>query len=102
MKIKCFICKKILEYEPSNEENAHIILPLYGGLWFRSRGNFGSTTFDPLPIASSSDECLQIAICDKCLMTKSDEVTYIRTRTHQQSVSQHKTWDPDKDIGIGH
>lgn len=62
-KCTCFSCNKPLEEEPCGDPLT--IHPIYGGLIFRSNGNFGSTIFDPMPIGI--EEMLQIIICDDCI-----------------------------------
>lgn len=55
--------------------NPMVILPIYGGLVFRSTGNYGSTVFDPMP--TKKKEMLQVVICDLCIKTKARRVTHI-------------------------
>jgi len=63
--IPCFICDKCLELdlEFEKDEDSLNLHPVYGGLWFRATGNFGSTIFDPI----LKEEELRIVICDKCV-----------------------------------
>ena len=93
--IECFVCGSELKLDshslPDEENNPHIIHPLYGGLWFRSSGNYGSSVFDPM-----SKEELQIAICDECLMAKKNEVTHIYD-IRSSTKSKSKPWNPEDD-----
>ncbi len=58
----CVVCGKGLK--PSFEDSMDDESPPGAATVFTSRGNFGSTMWDPSP---SSDDYLQVTICDKCL-----------------------------------
>lgn len=55
--------------------NPMVIPLIYGGLVFRSTGNYGSTVFDPMP--AKKKEMLQVVICDVCIKMKAKKVTHI-------------------------
>ncbi|MCK5613410.1 hypothetical protein KAR91_66685 [Candidatus Pacearchaeota archaeon] len=61
----CFGCGKELEME--SVDNPATISTVYGGLIFRSFGNYGSTSFDPVSKSYKGDELLQIVLCDDCV-----------------------------------
>lgn len=66
MRVNCICCNILLEIdEPGDPVN---IFPVYGGLIFRSTGNYGSTVFDPMVLKNK--EMLQIIICDQCIRKK--------------------------------
>ena len=73
MIINCFCCRSVVDIEPGDDPTG--AYPVYGGLIFRSTGNYGSTVFDPLPM--SREEVLQIIICDECILKDSRFVTRI-------------------------
>lgn len=74
--IRCFCCGKVIETETADDPMT--IGTAYGGLWFRSGGNYGSTIFDPMFfIPGRSEEWLQIVICDICVKTHAKRVTRI-------------------------
>lgn len=66
MRVECICCNILLEIdEPGDPMN---IFPVYGGLIFRSTGNYGSVAFDPIVLKNK--EMLQIIICDHCIRKK--------------------------------
>jgi hypothetical protein len=70
-KINCIVCKTALEnleYEQRNGRKIEVHPML--GLHFTSSGHYGSTIFDPI----SSEEQLDVAICDRCIMKNLDSV----------------------------
>ena len=70
----CICCGNILEAESNDEPLT--ISGIYGGLIFRSVGNFGSTIFDPMP--TQREEMLQVIICDECIKNYINLVSHIR------------------------
>jgi hypothetical protein len=76
--MKCFDCGKELE------KCEHGII--YGGLWCRSYGNYGSTLYDPL--SDFSNEYLEFVICDDCMKLKADRVQWKRTHTEVEIVAK--------------
>jgi hypothetical protein len=76
---KCFCCDCDIETEING--NPMVISAVYGGLFFRSTGNYGSTVFDPIPShhpnIGKGTEFLQIIICDECIKRKAKWVTWI-------------------------
>ncbi len=73
MTINCFSCRSIVNVEPGDDPTGNY--PVYGGLIFRSTGNYGSTVFDPMP--TGREEVLRIIICDNCIKKNSSCVTHI-------------------------
>lgn len=73
MRVNCMCCTIPLEVEEPCDPMD--IYPIYGGLIFRSIGNFGSTIFDPMP--TGRREMLQVVICDQCIKEKIKWVTRI-------------------------
>lgn len=71
LKYACFCCDKVLDGE--SLENPIDISTIYDGLFFRSTGNFGSRIFDPI----TTEEILQIVICDKCVDIKAKRVKHL-------------------------
>lgn len=69
---KCFCCDKDLNV--TNGSDPTIGYPVYGGLWFRSNGNYGSTIFDP---HDDSDEFIRIIICDDCIRKNPEKIEHI-------------------------
>ncbi len=63
----CISCGNGFATESS--DNPIDIFPVYGGLIFRSTGNYGSQVFDPMP--TRRKEMLQVIICDNCIQKKS-------------------------------
>lgn len=77
--VNCFCCQKEMQYE--EEENHSLnLLPLYKGLWFRSSGNYGSSIFDP-----NDERYFQIAICDLCLLDKTQSIQLIKDISYEVS-----------------
>ncbi len=70
----CICCGGVLEAEPNDEPLT--LSGIYGGLIFRSTGNFGSTIFDPMP--RQREELLQVIICDRCIKNRITFVSHIR------------------------
>jgi hypothetical protein len=71
-KIPCIVCEKELDnlvYESSKRTHMIEVHPM-GGLHFQTRGNYGSAIFDPVV----TDERLDVAICDVCIMKNLDKV----------------------------
>lgn len=74
----CFGCGKELQIEPV--DNPATIHPVYGGLVFRSLGNYGSTVFDPISPrfgGYKGDSLLQIVICDDCVTKEGKGVMHV-------------------------
>ena len=83
-KTKCLLCEKELEYEIWDGSDPETINPLYGGVWFRGYGQYGSTVYDPM-----NHEWLQIAICDACLLKRAKEIVRISHITKKEQ-NNHK------------
>lgn len=77
----CICCGSVLGAEPTDDPLT--ISPVYGGLIFRSSGNFGSTIFDPMPIGI--EDMLEVIICDKCIKKNTKRV--IRIYNIQRSIT---------------
>lgn len=70
-KIKCIVCSKELEnYSDKKTSMDRSGIQPSGGLHFRTYGHYGSTIFDPV----ITDEWLDIAICDECVMENVEKV----------------------------
>lgn len=69
----CFVCNKVLIVEESGKCST-TIRPLYGGLWFRATGNFGSAIFDPIP----DNGYIELAICDECVAKKAKQIIRVK------------------------
>lgn len=68
--IKCISCGKELQQEDDVQKDGnhpHCWQVLYDGIIFKSRGNYGSTEYDPM---EGENEYLEVAVCDKCLTEK--------------------------------
>ncbi len=72
--LTCICCDKIVKAEVP--EDITSVYPVYGGLIFRSIGNFGSTVFDPM--VTKREEILQVIICDDCVKSRARKVSWIR------------------------
>jgi hypothetical protein len=70
--IKCILCEKKMEnWSYENRDGSFTeIHPVSGGLSFRTYGHYGSVIFDPM----GTGECLDITICDLCIMKNLDSV----------------------------
>tara|TARA_Y100000310_G_C20011053_1_gene502959 strand:+ start:117 stop:518 length:402 start_codon:yes stop_codon:yes gene_type:complete len=80
MNIKCISCGKELEEDRHSEkENAHFFPAVWGGVVFRSTGQFGSRVKDCIPCGGGINEPeeIQIIVCDQCLLEKSKQVDCI-------------------------
>lgn len=63
----CVVCKKQLETSVSCEDDTDV--PVSGGLYFHSYGNYGSTVFDPVCASDAVDPVsLEVVICDQCVV----------------------------------
>lgn len=107
IKKDCFRCGKTMESVRPDRFQA------YKGTQFISHGNYGSTIFDPL----TSNEYIEIVICDNCLKENSDNVSYTKTFVMDGELEERKdinkteeisttininkttTWTPDFDEG---
>ena len=69
----CICCGNGFATESS--DNPINIFAVYGGLIFRSTGNYGSQVFDPMPIRE--EEMLQVIICDRCIRKNTSRVMRI-------------------------
>lgn len=75
---RCFSCGK--ELEPVFEDlNFHS--PTYGGIYFTSVGNFGSTVFD---CGQHYEKYLEIYVCDECLVGKSHKIYHVQKSQIEQ------------------
>ena len=69
----CICCGNGFATESS--DNPIDIFSVYGGLIFRSTGNYGSHVFDPMP--TQKEEMLQVIICDECIRKNASRVKRI-------------------------
>lgn len=65
----CLLCKKRLKVDFFGN-NAHTFPNIYGGVVFRSTGQYGSTVWDQ-PHSSDWGDNIQIVICDSCITKNS-------------------------------
>ena len=68
---KCIVCEKELEEEDASfgaRKNLLCWEIIYDGIILKSCGNYGSTEYDPFD--DSVGEYLEVALCDKCLVSK--------------------------------
>lgn len=71
-KIPCIVCSKELdnlEYT-ARSNGAKVEVHPMNGLHFRTYGHYGSIIFDPM----GTNEYLDVAICDVCVMKNLDKV----------------------------
>lgn len=73
-RLKCICCNRVVESEAN--PNPFVVSPVYGGLRFRTYGNYGSSVFDPMPV--ECEDMLEIVICDQCIKKKASRVTVIK------------------------
>jgi len=78
--LPCIVCSKVLEPAFPSEVDSH---GPYAATMFTSRGNYGSTLFDPVTI----NLFLQINVCDDCLRSAGE-------RNHVFVGTQHRTVTP--------
>ena len=69
---QCIVCDANLNAE-RDAENDDFDNPPSGGTVWITRGNYGSSEYDPM----DSNEYLETFICDKCLIEKSDRVYHV-------------------------
>ena len=65
----CICCEKVLERDKDD-----ISYPPYGGIYFNSYGNYGSTVFDPM----DDGVRLETNVCDECLVKKAKFISLVR------------------------
>lgn len=73
---KCVICEKSLEIDK------HDIV--YGATVWNTRGNYGSTVYDPL----TNGVKLECWICDKCLTNKKSLLEEVKFQTKYSELSR--------------
>jgi len=73
-KLKCLSCNRTLESDAN--PNPFVVSPVYGGVRFRTNGNYGSDVFDPMPV--NCEDMLEVVVCDNCLKKKASRVTVIK------------------------
>src|ERR1035437_9573502 len=84
----CLCCGKKLQIDGITGTNAESYPTIYGGVVFRSSGQFGSTVLDSgVGIPSGWETEIQIIICDKCLVKKAE---IINTRKNRRSVIERR------------
>ena len=95
LEVSCFRCDRVLNIEHySLTSDPLVITPVYGGLRFRTMGNYGSTIFDPRPHVNRSDDLLEIVVCDRCVTEKKKNVKHIYDVITTKS-SKVKQFDED-------
>ena len=73
---QCFICDEPLKDGVDGNDKCLISYPPSGAIMFTSRGNWGSSLFDP----GNTPEVIEIAICDRCVYDRRAKVgMFIRT-----------------------
>ena len=92
--LPCFKCDKQLE----GAAGPDVVNQPYGGTVFSSRGQYGSTVFDPV----ISGKTIEITICDECIRekTKKRKVLFVLL-IEQQPLVEHYIFNPESE-GYGH
>lgn len=81
LKTACIVCGKKLEADRHGGADAQIFPCIYGGVVFRSTGQFGSTVLDcGFGIPSGWEPFVQIIVCDVCLVKKARTVNTARNK----------------------
>lgn len=91
--MNCICCNRVVETELLSTSNPLVIYPAYGGLLFRSSGNYGSTVFDPMAfLPGRKEEVLQVMICDECIKKNAKRVKLIHNikRTTTSELGEFK------------
>lgn len=85
----CLCCGKKLEADSMTGTNAEEYPIIYGGVVFRSSGQFGSTVLDcGVGIPPEWEAEIQIIICDECLVNKAD---IVNTRKNKRGVIERRS-----------
>lgn len=63
------------------------------GVFFRSRGNYGSTVWDPGGISRTYDEYLEVIICDECLVAFKELILHVTTMPRRPTI-EARPWKP--------
>ena len=79
--IHCFRCDKEMKVE--RNEDGYMDFMLSNGLFFHASGNYGSTVYDPIRIARSSREFLEIVICDDCIVKHQNNIDHVRVKSQR-------------------
>lgn len=107
MTLDCFVCAKnfkpamTLTEDVAGEPVTHLsgqrLEPPYGGTRFTSRGNYGSTLFDP----ANDEEFMELNICDACLLfgAQRGRVAYGRSVVHVHV--DYEAFDVDRISTLG-
>ena len=90
---ECFVCGENIECEMHEDEGIQEGWP-YGGLWFRARGNFGSTIFDPM----MNHEYLEVLICDECVKAKAKSIRHIYSIIEPRPIVKSRTFDKTEEV----
>ncbi len=91
--VNCICCDKVLQVDENSDTNPIVVPSVYGGLVFRSSGNYGSTIFDPFP--SRQEQMLQVIICDECIKDEVEWVTRIYN-IHRNVIADAEPFDIDR------
>jgi hypothetical protein len=84
--LDCIVCKDKIDWNgsPTGKNNP------YGATVFTSRGNYGSTVFDPI----MGGDFLEINICDKCLKYAAQNQRVLHGNCLRK-FEREKLWNPD-------
>jgi ribosomal protein L44E len=96
LELRCFSCDRELDWDgPSgdNDVDARARAVPMKATTFTSRGNYGSTVFDPSPHESIY---LKVAICDECMKEHQERVLAVRYRDKTEIV-EARPWDITRD-----
>jgi len=83
--VGCLLCGDKLDMNYGNPS---------GGTVFTSRGNYGSTLFDPSPFANT--EHLKVVVCDTCLKLKAEQgvIQHFAVVKYEEPIYKVATWKP--------
>lgn len=82
--VHCLRCDRELQAELFDHEGAMRVGMLYGGAFFTSNGNYGSTVLD----MDGGD--ITIFICDDCLKERGDKIFYREPKGLYKTFSEHR------------
>src|SRR4051812_2798917 len=81
LKSICLVCKKPLEVDSHSGVNGETYPMVYGGVVFRSDGQYGSTVLDcGAGIPAGWENGIQIIVCDKCLVENAGIINAFRNK----------------------
>jgi hypothetical protein len=95
----CLLCGQKLEGELGLDKFGEVITPLYGGVVWRTTGNYGSAVYDVMP--SDGAEFIEAYICDLCMQKKAHLMYRVRLFANSAQVESvdHPDLGSDEDVG---